>query len=107
MKSRKERFAWYTYDWANSAFATTVMAGFFPVFFKMYWSHGANVNESTALLGFGNSAASLLVAITAPLMGSIADRSSGKKKFLIARRFSEDPWKSENRELMKAPGCSV
>ncbi|PKN26761.1 MAG: MFS transporter [Deltaproteobacteria bacterium HGW-Deltaproteobacteria-21] len=86
MKRRlsKSVWGWALYDWANSAFATTVMAGFFPVFFKMYWSHGANVNESTALLGFGNSAASLLVAITAPLMGSIADRSSGKKKFLIA-----------------------
>ncbi|RJR45416.1 MAG: MFS transporter [Desulfobacteraceae bacterium] len=76
-------WGWALYDWANSAFATTVMAGFFPVFFKMYWSHGANVNESTALLGLGNSAASLLVAITAPMMGAIADRSSGKKKFLL------------------------
>jgi UMF1 family MFS transporter len=85
MKKRltKSVWGWALYDWANSAFATTVMAGFFPVFFKMYWSHGANVNESTALLGFGNSAASLLVAITAPLMGAVADRSSGKKKFLL------------------------
>ena len=31
---------WALYDWANSAFATTVMAGFFPVFFKQYWSAG-------------------------------------------------------------------
>jgi UMF1 family MFS transporter len=33
---RKPVFAWAMYDWANSAFATTVMAGFFPVFFKQY-----------------------------------------------------------------------
>jgi UMF1 family MFS transporter len=31
-------FAWALYDWANSAFATTVMAGFFPVFFQKFWS---------------------------------------------------------------------
>lgn len=83
MRLSKSVWGWVLYDWANSVFATTVMAGFFPVFFKMYWSHGANVNESTALLGLGNSAASLLVAITAPLMGAIADRSSAKKKFLL------------------------
>jgi len=61
------------YDWANSAFATTVMAGFFPIFFKQYWSYGADVNVSTAQLGFGNSIASLLVAMMAPILGAIAD----------------------------------
>ena len=39
--------AWALYDWANSAFATTVMAGFFPVFFKQYWSAGAEATVST------------------------------------------------------------
>jgi len=71
------------YDWANSAFATTVMAGFFPIFFKQYWSYGADVNVSTAQLGFGNSIASLLVAMMAPILGAIADKGSAKKKFLI------------------------
>ena len=71
------------YDWANSAFATTVMAGFFPIFFKQYWSHGADVNASTAQLGFGNSIASLMVALMAPILGAIADKGSTKKKFLI------------------------
>jgi UMF1 family MFS transporter len=71
------------YDWANSAFATTVMAGFFPIFFKKYWSYGADVNLSTAQLGLGNSLASLLVALMAPVLGSIADKTSAKKKFLI------------------------
>lgn len=79
----KPVWGWALYDWANSAFATTVMAGFFPIFFKSYWSHGANVNQSTALLGLGNSAASLLVALMAPLIGAIADRGSAKKRFLI------------------------
>ncbi|MCK7513247.1 MAG: MFS transporter [Desulfobacterales bacterium] len=57
---KKAVWGWALYDWANSAFATTVMAGFFPVFFKQYWSHGADVNLSTAQLGFGNSIAGLV-----------------------------------------------
>lgn len=81
-KQKKAVWGWALYDWGNSAFATTVMAGFFPVFFKQYWSVGADVNESTAMLGFGNSAASLLVALMAPVLGAIADRGSTKKKFL-------------------------
>jgi len=71
------------YDWANSAFATTVMAGFFPVFFKEYWSYGVNVNMSTARLGFGNAAAGLLIAVMAPVLGAVADSGSVRKKFLI------------------------
>ena len=79
---RKAIWGWVLYDWANSAFATTVMAGFFPVFFKQYWSHGVDVNTSTAQLGFGNSAAGLVVAIMAPVLGAIADRGGLKKKML-------------------------
>jgi len=82
-QERKLVWGWAMYDWANSAFATTVMAGFFPIFFKKYWSSGADVNQSTAMLGFGNSLASLIVALMAPVMGAIADRGSLKKKFLI------------------------
>ena len=82
-KNRKAVWGWALYDWANSAFATTVMAGFFPIFFKQFWSAGADVNVSTAQLGFGNSIASLMVAIMAPILGAIADKGSAKKKFLI------------------------
>jgi MFS transporter, UMF1 family len=79
----KTVWGWALYDWANSAFATTVMAGFFPVFFKSYWSHGTDVNESTALLGAGNSAAFLIVAVMAPILGGVADRASAKKRLLL------------------------
>jgi MFS transporter, UMF1 family len=82
-QEKKAVWGWAFYDWANSAFATTVMAGFFPVFFKQFWSHGADVNVSTAQLGFGNSLAGLIVALMAPLLGAIADRGAAKKKFLI------------------------
>jgi UMF1 family MFS transporter len=81
--NRKAIWGWALYDWANSAFATTVMAGFFPLFFKQFWSAGADVNVSTAQLGFGNSIASLIVALMAPILGAIADKGTAKKKFLI------------------------
>jgi len=81
--NKKAIWGWAIYDWANSAFATTVMAGFFPIFFKQYWSYGADINVSTAQLGFGNSIASLFVALMAPILGAIADKGSAKKKFLV------------------------
>ena len=71
------------YDWADSAFATTVMAGFFPILFKEYWSAGVDVNFSTLTLGLSNSIAGLIVAVFAPILGAIADRGSNKKKFLV------------------------
>ena len=56
-QDRRSVWGWALYDWANSAFATTVVAGFFPIFFKQYWSAGSDVNTSTAQLGFGNALA--------------------------------------------------
>ena len=79
---RKSVWGWALYDWANSAFATTVMAGFFPVFFKQYWSYGVDVNMSTARLGVGNAIAGLIVALMAPVLGAMADRGSARKRFL-------------------------
>ena len=60
---QKAWFGWCMYDWANSAYATTVMAGFFPVFFKQYWASGLPVNESTFWLGVANSVAAVLMAL--------------------------------------------
>ena len=71
------------YDWANSAFATSVMAGFFPIFFKQYWSVGADPVVSTARLGLANSIAGIVVALLAPILGAIADKGNSKKRFLI------------------------
>ena len=81
-QDRKVIWGWALYDWANSAFATTVMAGFFPVFFKQFWSVGVDPNLSTARLGFGNAAAGLMVAACAPVLGAIADRGGTRKRFL-------------------------
>ena len=85
--SKKAILSWSLYDWANSAFATTVMAGFFPLFFKAYWANQANIVESTFYLGMANSIASILVAAMAPFLGAIADRWTAKKKFLALFAF--------------------
>ena len=60
------------------------MAGFFPVFFKKYWSIGTNVTVSTFQLGIANSLASLTLAALAPVLGAIADTGGAKKKFLFS-----------------------
>lgn len=87
IKDRKV-LSWALYDMGNSAFATTVMAGFFPIFFKQYWSSGSqgiqSSLESTAKLGYANSFSSLLLGLSAPLLGALADRANGRKKFLLA-----------------------
>jgi MFS transporter, UMF1 family len=77
-------FAWALYDWANSAFATTVMAGFFPLFFQKFWSVGVDPTETTARLGFANAGAGLVIALLAPVLGAIADRGARRKHFLFA-----------------------
>ena len=79
---RRPVVAWALYDWANSAFATTVMAGFFPVFFKQYWSAGTEPTVSTFRLGIGNGAASFAIALLAPLLGAIADRGGARVRML-------------------------
>lgn len=82
--NRRTINAWAMYDWANSAFATTVMAGFFPLFFKAYWA--ANPDDpttSTFYLGLANSIASIIIALLAPFLGAVADKGSAKKKFLF------------------------
>ncbi len=82
--SWKRILSWSLYDFANSAFATTVMAGFFPLFFKQYWSVGVETTESTLRLGMANSIASGIVVVLAPILGAIADRGGLRKKFLIS-----------------------
>jgi len=79
---RRPVLAWALCDWANSAFATTVMAGFFPTFFKLYWSAGADVTVSTFRLGLANGAMSFVIALMAPLVGAIADKGGVRVRLL-------------------------
>jgi UMF1 family MFS transporter len=77
-------FSWALYDWANSAFATTVMAGFFPVFFQKFWSVDVTPTETTSRLGYGSALAGLVIALLAPVLGAIADRGGRRKQFMFA-----------------------
>jgi UMF1 family MFS transporter len=81
--TRRPVVAWALYDWANSAFATTVMAGFFPVFFKQYWNAGVAATESTYRLGLTSGIASLFVALMAPALGAIADRGGARVRLMV------------------------
>ncbi len=83
LANNRQVFAWALYDWANSAFAVTIMAGFFPVFFKQYWSVGEEATTSSFYLGVANSSASLVIVVLAPLLGALADQGGGKKPFLF------------------------
>ncbi len=82
-RSPRALWSWALYDWANSAFATTVMAGFFPVFFKQYWARDLSTADSSFQLGLGNSVGSLLLVALAPLLGAIADRCGLKRRLLF------------------------
>ena len=84
MENKKSIFAWAMYDWANSAYATVVLAGFFPLFFKQYWSGGNDATTSTFQLGVANSLASLIVVLLAPVLGAIADVGAKRKVFLFS-----------------------
>ncbi len=84
---KKSIWSWALYDWANSAFATTIIAGFFPLFFKAYWANPDNPVESTFYLGTANSVASIIIALLAPFLGAIADRGTAKKKMMATFVF--------------------
>lgn len=83
--SRRAIWSWAFIDWANSAFAIIVMTAFFPALFSDYWCNapGMTAERSTAYLGYANTISSALIALMAPILGSIADQGNGKKKFLF------------------------
>ena len=82
-KYKKDALSWALYDWANSAFATTVMAGFFPIFYKSYWASDLSNLESTAMVGYANSLSGLIVVLLAPILGAYADIGTKRKKLLL------------------------
>ena len=75
--------AWAVYDWANSAFALSIMAVLYPLFLGSYWSAGSSGAAVTAKLAWITAAANLVVSILAPVFGSIADAGGYRKRFLV------------------------
>lgn len=79
----RRTLSWALYDWANSAYATIVLAVFFPLVFSNYWFAGSGSENSTTPLGIANSVAGLVIVLLAPVLGAIADKGGIKKKFLF------------------------
>ena len=83
-KEYKRRIrAWTMYDWANSAFATTILAVVLPVYYSQV--AGATLpsaSTATAYWSAGLSVSLFIVALMSPLMGTISDVMRGKKRFL-------------------------
>jgi MFS transporter, UMF1 family len=76
---RAAQWSWALTAWANHSFVTTVMVGLFPIFFDKYWAATLPGTTSTFCLGVTNSSASLLVMLSAPWLGALADRRGRKK----------------------------
>ncbi len=80
---RRGVVGWVLYDWANSAYALTVLAAFFPVFFKKFWCAGYESSFSTIRLNAGNAIAGFLIAAASPFLGAFADAGGNRKTFLF------------------------
>ena len=79
----KKVLAWAFYDWANSAFALSIMAVLFPLFLGGYWNDGASGSVVTARLAWITAGASAVVCLIAPVFGTIADTGGYRKRFLF------------------------
>ncbi|MBN1994702.1 MAG: MFS transporter [Anaerolineae bacterium] len=81
---RKIINSWAMYDWANSAFVTTIMATVLPVYYSSVAGVDLPGNLATVYWGYTTSIALLITALLAPILGAIADFSGMKKRFLMA-----------------------
>ena len=81
---RPELRAWAWYDWANSAFMTTVVAAVFPIYYAKVAADG--LGDATAMFRFGiaTTIALAATAVLAPILGALADATGGKKRLLAA-----------------------
>ena len=79
---KKAIWAWTMYDWANSAFVTTIMAAVLPVYYTSVAAAGLAPNIATAYWGFTSSISALIAAIISPVLGAVADFTGSKKRFL-------------------------
>ena len=78
--TRRERVAWDLYDFGNSAYAAVVLLAVYSAYFQGVVVGGS---EGTRLWGIAVGIAMLVVAVTSPILGAIADFSGAKKRFLL------------------------
>ena len=79
----KKVITWALYDWANSAFALSVLAVLFPLVLGNYWGADDGGSAATIRLGWITFSASLVVFVLAPVLGTIADTGGFRKRFLV------------------------
>jgi len=82
-----EQRAWAWYDWANSAYFTTVVTAVFPAFFATYAASALEPAQATARFGAITSFSVGLVAVLSPILGAIADYTGTRKRLLAAFIF--------------------
>lgn len=75
--------AWCLYDWANSAFATSVVSAILPVYFANVAAHSMAKHEATALWGYASAAALAITAVISPIAGALADQTRRRKPILL------------------------
>jgi MFS transporter, UMF1 family len=80
--NRPELRGWAMYDWANSAFQTTVVTAVFPRFFADYAAAGMSPTEATTTFAWASTLAAVIVAVMGPVLGAIADYRAAKKRLL-------------------------
>ena len=88
---RKETFSWAIYDWANSAFATTIIATVLPIYYASVAASDLAPNVASAYWGYTTSIALLLIALVAPILGAMADFMGAKSAlwlFLLSQVLS-------------------
>jgi len=78
--TRRERWAWYLYDFGNSAYASVVLLAVYSAYFQGEVVGGA---EGSRMWGLAVGIAMLVVALISPVLGAIADFSGSKKRFLL------------------------
>ncbi|MCL7453361.1 MAG: MFS transporter [Anaerolineae bacterium] len=78
--TRRERWAWYLYDFGNSAYASAVYLAVYSVYFKDQVVGGA---EGTRLWGVAETIAAIVVLLSGPFLGTVADFAASKKRFLL------------------------
>jgi UMF1 family MFS transporter len=74
--------SWKMYDWANSAFATTIMAAVLPEYYSSVAGSTLDKTTATSYWGYSNTVAMLIIAVAAPILGAMGDHSGAKKRFL-------------------------
>lgn len=79
---RRELRSWAMYDWANSAFATTIMAAVLPIYYVQVAGSTLPSNVALSYWAYTAAIALAIIVIASPVLGAIADYLGAKKKFL-------------------------